>query len=68
MTQPKNMGGLGFQDIELFNLTMLAKQAWRHLQDQTSLSSQILRSVYYPDGNFLGRSGCCTNPSVASYH
>jgi hypothetical protein len=53
MTMPKYAGGLGFRDIELFNLALLARQAWRLLQEPETLSARILRAVYYPDGDIL---------------
>ena len=47
------MGGLGFYDIEIFNLALLARQAWRVLNHPESLSAQVLRAAYYPGASIL---------------
>ena len=49
----KYRGGLGFRDMELFNLWLLARRSWRILQDQESLSSRILKAVYFPAADFI---------------
>ena len=62
MTQPKVMGGLGFKDFELFNLFLLARQAWRILQNPNTLSARMLKAVYFPSSDFLG-PGLGSHPS-----
>ncbi|XP_059431595.1 uncharacterized mitochondrial protein AtMg00310-like [Corylus avellana] len=56
----KTMGGMGYHDLEWFNIALLAKQGWRLIQNPHGLVSRILTEKYYPHGNFmeadLGRS------------
>jgi hypothetical protein len=53
LLKPKFSGGLGFRDMHLFNLAMLAKQGWRLHTNPTSLLSQCLKAKYYPHSDVL---------------
>jgi hypothetical protein len=53
MCSRKRKGGLGYRDLHLSNLAMLARQGWRLLMEPESLCAQVLRAKYYPDGDLL---------------
>jgi hypothetical protein len=53
MGRSKEAGGLGYRDLECFNLAMLAKQGWRLLQTPNSLVAQILKEKYFPNDSFM---------------
>jgi hypothetical protein len=64
MGKGKEEGGLGFRDLELFNLALLAKQGWRLIQNPESLVARIMKAKYYPNTNFLDAE-IGRNPSYA---
>ena len=43
------MGGLGFKEMESFNLALLAKQWWRIIHNEKSLSFRVLKDKYFPN-------------------
>ncbi|XP_050369122.1 uncharacterized mitochondrial protein AtMg00310-like [Argentina anserina] len=47
MCQSKEEGGLGFQNMELFNHALLAKQVWRLLHQPESFVFRTLKAKYF---------------------
>ena len=53
MSRSKEEGGMGFRDLHVFNLAMLARQGWRLLQNPDSLCCTVLKALYFPDCSIL---------------
>ena len=53
LSQPKLKGGMGFRNLQAFNLALLAKQGWRLLTNQNSLVAKIFKAKYFPNGDIL---------------
>lgn len=49
----KEEGGLGFKRLLEFNVAMLAKQAWRLLNNVNPILSEFMKSRYFPKYEFL---------------
>jgi hypothetical protein len=53
MTRSKEDGGMGFRDLHIFNMAMLARQSWRMLQNPDSLCCTVLKALYFPTTSIL---------------
>jgi hypothetical protein len=62
MGKSKEVGGMGFRDLECFNVALLAKQGWRLIQSPDSFVARILKEKYHPNCMFL-EAPLSRNPS-----
>jgi hypothetical protein len=53
MTKSKKEGGLEFRDLYVFNLAMLARQAWSMLTNLESSCARVLKAKYFPNSTIL---------------
>jgi ribonuclease HI/ribosomal protein L37AE/L43A len=49
----KTLGGMGFRDLNTFNIALLAKQVWRIWTKSDSLIAQIMKHKYFPECSIL---------------
>ncbi|CAL1367531.1 unnamed protein product [Linum trigynum] len=61
LEKPKEEGGLGFRNFHMFNLALIGKQVWRILENPDALWVQLLKGIYFHNGDFFaatkGRCG-----------
>lgn len=52
----KKEGGLGFRDLQAFNLALLAKKGWSIINNPDSLLARVLKAKYFPNSSFWATS------------
>lgn len=60
----KKFGGHGFKNLQIFNLAMLGKQAWKFVKYLEALVTRVFKAKYFPQGDFLD-DNIGHNPSYA---
>lgn len=58
----KSFRGMGFCNLEGFNLAMLGKQVWKLITNPDALISKLYKAKYYLRGDFLN-ANLWHNPS-----
>ena len=53
LCKAKEVGGMGFKEIEKFNETLLAKQVWRMINNSDSLCYRVFRARFFPNCSIL---------------
>ncbi|XP_048605453.1 uncharacterized protein LOC125582987 [Brassica napus] len=56
LCRPKASGGLGFKDLEAYNLALLGKQLWRMIKNPRSLMCRVFKSRYFRNTDPLNAS------------
>ncbi|CAJ2647435.1 unnamed protein product [Trifolium pratense] len=52
----KDYGGMGFKNLQAFNIAMLGKQAWNLVTKPSSLITKLLKARYFPKCDFFDSS------------
>ena len=50
---PKDLGSMGFKELQKFNDAMLAKQVWRLLENKSSLFHRFFKVKIFPNGTIF---------------
>ena len=58
MTMAKNLGRVGFKDLEVFKKALIAKQCWRLMVEPYALWARVLKKVYFHNEDFLKAKKC----------
>ncbi|XP_023900707.1 uncharacterized mitochondrial protein AtMg00310-like [Quercus suber] len=53
MCEAKEVGGMGFKEIEKFNDALLAKQVWQIINNPDSLCHRVFKARFFPDCSIL---------------
>ena len=53
LTKSKTIGGMAFQDLALFNDSLLAKQAWRLLNEKAYLFYKVFKAIFFPNSSIM---------------